>query len=48
LDLQAGIDLIVVRKEVEPVQAMFAIIGSLERELWKGIKEERFDWRLWS
>jgi hypothetical protein len=48
LDLQAGIDLIVVREEVEPVRAIFAIIGSLGRELWKGIEEERFDWRLWS
>jgi hypothetical protein len=38
LDLRAGIDLIVVREEVE---AIFAIIGSLGRDLWKGIKEER-------
>ena len=37
LDLRAGIDLIVAREEVE---AMFAIIGSLGRDLWKGIKEE--------
>jgi hypothetical protein len=33
LDLQAGIDLIVVQEEVEPVRAIFAIIGSLGREL---------------
>jgi hypothetical protein len=38
LDLRAGIDLIVAREEVE---AMFAIIGSLGRDLWKDIKEER-------
>ena len=38
LDLRAGIDLIVAREEVE---AMFAMIGSLGRDLWKGIKEER-------
>ena len=38
LDLRAGIDLIVVREEVE---AIFAIIGSLGRDFWKGIKEER-------
>jgi hypothetical protein len=38
LDLRAEIDLIVVREEVE---AIFAIIGSLERDLWKGIEEER-------
>jgi hypothetical protein len=43
LDLQAGIDLIIVREEIEPVQAIFAIIGSLKRELWKGIEEERFN-----
>jgi hypothetical protein len=38
LDLRAGIDLIVAREEVE---AIFIIIGSLGRDLWKGIKEER-------
>jgi hypothetical protein len=38
LDLRAGIDLIVAREEVE---AMFAIIGSLGRDLWKGVEEER-------
>jgi hypothetical protein len=38
LDLRAGIDLIVAQEEVE---AMFAIIGSLRRDLWKGVKEER-------
>jgi hypothetical protein len=43
LDLRAGIDLIVAREEVELVRAIFAIIGSLGRELWKSIKEERFD-----
>jgi hypothetical protein len=37
LDLRAGIDLIIAREEVE---AMFAIIGSLGRDLWKGIKKE--------
>jgi hypothetical protein len=37
LDLRAEIDLIIAREEVE---AMFIIIGSLERNLWKGIKEE--------
>jgi hypothetical protein len=37
LDLRAGIDLIVVREEVE---AIFIIIGSLERDFWKDIKEE--------
>ena len=37
LDLRAGINLIVAREEVE---AMFIIIGSLGRNLWKGIKEE--------
>ena len=25
----------------EEVEAMFAIIGSLERDLWKGVEEER-------
>ena len=38
LDLRAGIDLIVAREEVE---AMFVIIGSLGRDLWKGVEEER-------
>ena len=38
MDLRAGIDLIVAREEVD---AMFAIIGSLERDLWKGVEEER-------
>ena len=38
MDLRAGIDLIVVREEVE---AMFAMIGSLGRDLWKGVEEER-------
>ena len=38
LDLRAGIDLMVAREEVE---AMFVIIGSLGRDLWKGVKEER-------
>ena len=38
LDLRAGIDLIVAREEVE---AIFIIIGSLGRDLWKGVKEER-------
>ena len=37
MDLLAGINLIVVREEVE---AIFIIIGSLGRDLWKGIKEE--------
>jgi hypothetical protein len=37
LDLRAGIDLIVAREEIE---AMFVIIGSLGRDLWKGIEEE--------
>jgi hypothetical protein len=37
LDLRAGIDLIVAQEEIE---AIFAIIGSLGRDLWKGIKEE--------
>jgi hypothetical protein len=43
LDLQAGIDLIIVQEEIEPVRAIFAIIRSLEREFWKGIEEEQFD-----
>jgi hypothetical protein len=38
VDLRAGINLIVAREEVE---AIFAIIESLGRDLWKGIKEER-------
>ena len=38
LDLRAGIDLIVAREEVE---AMFVMIGSLGRDLWKGVEEER-------
>jgi hypothetical protein len=38
LDLRAGIDLIVIREEVE---AIFIIIRSLRRDLWKGIKEKR-------
>jgi hypothetical protein len=38
LDLRAGINLIVAREEIE---AMFVIIGSLGRDLWKDIKEER-------
>jgi hypothetical protein len=38
VDLRAGIDLIVVWEEVE---AIFIIIGSLGRDLWKNIKEER-------
>jgi hypothetical protein len=38
LDLRAGIDLIVAREEVE---AMFIIIESLGRDLWKGVEEER-------
>jgi hypothetical protein len=38
LDLQAGIDLIVAREKID---AIFVIIGSLGRDLWKGIKEER-------
>jgi hypothetical protein len=37
VDLQAGIDLIVVREEVE---AIFVIIESLGRDLWKDIEEE--------
>ena len=37
MDLRAGIDLIVVRKEIE---AIFVIIGSLGRDLWKNIKKE--------
>jgi hypothetical protein len=37
LDLQAGIDLIVAQEKVE---AIFAIIGSLGKDLWKNIKEE--------
>jgi hypothetical protein len=38
LNLRAGINLIVVQEEVE---AMFIIIGSLGRDLWKNIKEKR-------
>jgi hypothetical protein len=38
VDLQAGINLIVAREEVE---AIFIIIKSLGKDLWKGIKEER-------
>jgi hypothetical protein len=38
VDLRAGINLIVAREEVE---AIFAMIESLGRDLWKGIKEER-------
>ena len=37
MDLRVGINLIVVREEVE---AIFIIIGSLRRNLWKSIKEE--------
>jgi hypothetical protein len=37
LDLRAGIDLIVMREEVE---AIFIIIKSLGKDLWKGIKEK--------
>jgi hypothetical protein len=37
LDLRAGIDLIVAREEVE---AIFIIIGSLGKDLWKNIKEK--------
>ena len=37
LDLRAGINLIVAREEVE---AIFVIIGSLGRDLWKDVKEE--------
>ena len=37
MDLRAGINLIVAREEVE---AIFIIIGSLGRDLWKGIEEE--------
>ena len=37
LDLRAGINLIIVREEIE---AIFVIIKSLGRDLWKGIKEE--------
>jgi hypothetical protein len=36
--LQARIDLIVAQEEIE---AIFAIIGSLGRDLWKGIEKER-------
>jgi hypothetical protein len=38
LNLRAGIDLIVAQEEVE---AIFVIIRSLGRDLWKSIKEER-------
>ena len=38
LDLRAGIDLIIVREEVE---AIFIIIGSLGKDLWKDVEEER-------
>ena len=37
LDLRAGINLIVAREEVE---AIFIIIRSLGRDLWKSIKEK--------
>jgi hypothetical protein len=37
VDLRAGINLIIVQEEVE---AMVIIIGSLGRDLWKGIKKE--------
>ena len=37
LDLRAGINLVIAREEVD---AIFIIIGSLGRDLWKDIEEE--------
>jgi hypothetical protein len=31
------------QEEIELIQAIFTIIGSLGKELWKGIKEEQFN-----